>query len=120
MVDRATAKADRSGVTIAFQVDDAARPHLPRGEFDVVFARHVVWALPDPAAALRNWVALLGARGRLVLVEGVWFNGAGISATDLSDLVRPLVSVVEVLPLRDSRLWGRETDDDRYLLVGRT
>jgi hypothetical protein len=83
----------------------------------MVFARHVVWALPDPVTALRNWVDLLSPRGRLVLVEGVWFNGAGISSQDLTRLVQPLVSTVKVTPLPDPRLWGRTIEDARYVLV---
>jgi len=117
MVERATAKAALSGLNISFSIGDAADPELPLGGFDVVFARHLVWALPDPARALQNWVALLGQRGRLVCVEGVWFNGAGISSVDLTDLVRPLVKTVQVIPLPDARLWGRDIEDDRYLLV---
>ena len=120
MVERATAKAALSGVTIPFAVGDAGDPDLTPGEFDVVLARHVVWTLREPATALRRWVALLAPHGRLVLVEGVWFNGAGISAADLTDLVRPIVKTVEVTPLPDSRLWGREIEDDRYLLLATT
>ena len=117
MVERATAKAELANVTIPFFVGDAADPDLPRAGFDVVFARHVVWALPDPAKALRNWVTLPAQGGRLVLVEGVWFNGAGISSEDLTRLVQPLVSTVEVTLLPDARLWGRFTEDARYLLA---
>jgi len=117
MVEQATAKVALNNVTIPFSVRDAADPDLPPGGFDVVFARHVVWALPDPATALGNWVDLLSPRGRLVLVEGVWFNGAGISSQDLTRLVQPLVSTVEVTPLPDPRLWGRTIKDARYLLV---
>jgi SAM-dependent methyltransferase len=39
--------------------------------FDVV-ARHLLWTLPDPAAALRRWIGLLRPRGHLVFVEGRW------------------------------------------------
>jgi len=98
-------------------VGDAADPDLAPGGFDVVFARHVVWALPDPVKALRNWVDLLSPGGRLVLVEGVWFNGAGISSQDLTRLANPLVSTVEVTALPEARLWGRTIEDARYLLV---
>jgi len=117
MVERATAKAALSNVTISFSVGDAADPDLAPGGFDVVFARHVVWALPDPVKALRNWVDLLSPGGRLVLVEGVWFNGAGISSQDLTRLANPLVSTVEVTALPEARLWGRTIEDARYLLV---
>ena len=120
MVERAIAKATLSAVDVSFSVGDAANPDLPKGGFDVVFARHVVWALPNPEEALQNWVALLGHCGRLVLVEGVWFNGAGISSADLTDLVRPLTKTVEVMSLPDARLWGRAIEDARYLLVAAT
>jgi SAM-dependent methyltransferase len=117
MVEQATAKAALSEVTIRFSVGDAADPDLPQGGFDVVFARHVVWAIPDPVKALRNWVTLLSQGGRLVLVEGAWFNGAGISSADLSRLVQPLVTTVETITLPDARLWGRAIEEARYLLV---
>jgi len=117
MVELARSKAALSGVTIPFRVGDAGAPELPRAAFDVVFARHVVWALPDQELALQNWLTLLAPGGRLVLVEGVWFNGAGISAARLADLVHPFVKTLEVVPLPDPQLWGREIDDDRYLLL---
>ncbi|WP_368406419.1 methyltransferase domain-containing protein, partial [Streptomyces sp. CC77] len=52
----------------------ALRPALSHPPFEpdsaVVVVRHLVWALPDPVAALRTWVRLLRPGGRLVLVEG--------------------------------------------------
>jgi SAM-dependent methyltransferase len=120
MVELATAKAALYRVSIPFAVGDAARPDLKAGEFDVVLARHVVWALPDPGAALNRWVGLLAPLGRLVLVEGDWSTGAGISATRLTDLIRPMVKTVRVLPLTDVDLWGRAIEDERYLLLATT
>ena len=79
MVRRATAKAGSFPGT-SFVVGDAADPPLRGGAYDVVLCRHVLWALPDPAAALARWVELLAPGGRLVLVEGSWSTGAGLTA----------------------------------------
>jgi len=38
---------------------DAADPPIGNRRFDVVLARHLVWALPNPLAALRRWIGLL-------------------------------------------------------------
>lgn len=98
-----------------FRQGDATRPPYPAGSFDVVLARHVLWALPDPAAALTRWRALLKPGGRLVLVEGRWSTGAGLTAAECV----ALLGEGEVRPLRDPALWGREIDDERYLVVAR-
>ena len=61
MVARSLAKAEERR-DVRFVVGDAAAPPLDRGAYDVVLCRHVLWALPDPAAALRRWVDLLAPR----------------------------------------------------------
>ena len=116
MVQRAQAKAgDRSGVT--FTVADAAMPPLRPGAYDAVLCRHVLWALADPDAALRRWVALLKPGGRLLLVEGHWHTGAGLTAATTTDLVRAAGRTAELHRLTDAVYWGREIDDERYLVV---
>jgi hypothetical protein len=89
------------------------------GPFDVVLARHVVWALPDPSEALDRWRTLLADHGRLVLIEGLWGTGAGLSAAALKDLVLPMFHEVEVRQLPEQVLWGREISDERYVLTAR-
>jgi ubiquinone/menaquinone biosynthesis C-methylase UbiE len=59
MVEVARAKAAAAGVPAEFAVGDASAPPWPAGTFDVVLVRHVLWALPDPDAALGRWVGLL-------------------------------------------------------------
>lgn len=120
MIDRARAKAAAAKVPARFAIGDASRPSLARRTFDVVLARHVVWALPDAATSLHTWVDLLTTGRRLVLVEGRWGAGSGLSADELRALVAPLVRTVDVVPLTDSALWGREIDDERYALVAMT
>ena len=69
MLARAERKAKERGLgeRVRFVVGSAAGP--PPGPFDAVMERHVLWTLPDPGAALREW---LEVAGRLVLFEGVW------------------------------------------------
>jgi 2-polyprenyl-3-methyl-5-hydroxy-6-metoxy-1,4-benzoquinol methylase len=117
MLAAARAKASAAGVPATFAQGDAADPPLaPRG-FDVVLSRHVLWALPDPSAALARWVSLLRPGGRMLLVEGFWDTGAGLTARRCADLVREHRASAVVHRLTDPRLWGRPVDDERYLLL---
>ena len=94
-----------------------------------------MWTLPDPEAALREWVGRLRPGGRLVLVEGRWreagqkgvpyvagaaslpWNG-GIGAEALAAAVRPLVTELRIEPLSgDPQLWGGPVTDERYALI---
>jgi SAM-dependent methyltransferase len=115
MILRARAKA--AGHDATFAVGDAADPDLPPGSFDVVLSRHVLWALPDPAAGLARWVELLAPGGRLLLVEGRWFTGGGLAAAETESLVRATGRGVVVRHLPEPVYWGKEIDDERYLLV---
>ncbi|MFG2334150.1 class I SAM-dependent methyltransferase [Streptomyces sp. NPDC048604] len=135
MVEQARTKLRDAGLPARFLVGDATRPPTQAERFDIVLCRHLVWTLPDPAAALREWVARLRPGGRLVLVEGRWresgekgvpyvagaaalpWNG-GVGAAELSAAVRPLVSSLRIEPLGgEPELWGGPVDDERYALV---
>ena len=117
MVAAAESKAASAGVDVAFAQGDAAEPPYKAGSCDVVLSRHVLWALPDPARALARWVGLLRPGGRLVLIEGQWFTGAGLSAAVCETLLREHREAVEVTFLRDPVYWGSEITDERYLAV---
>src|SRR4051812_24146484 len=94
-------------------------PNLEPRSFEVVLARHVVWALPDPRDALRRWSDLLVAGGRPVLIEGRWSTGTGVAAVDLEAMLPEGFTDVEVKALPDPALWGTAITDERYLLVAR-
>jgi SAM-dependent methyltransferase len=69
-----------------------------------VLCRHLVWTLPDPWSALREWVSRLRPGGRLVLIEGRW-RAPGRDAP-------PYVPGGEALP------WGGGVGaDERYALI---
>ena len=117
MIARAAAKADATGRPITFHVMDAAAPALPGG-YDAVVCRHVLWALPEPAAVLARWAALLRPGGRLLLIEGFWHTGGGLRAADLLALLPPAfarATVHDLTPRPD--LWGRPAPDERYALT---
>ncbi len=116
MIEQARAKALTSGVDVELYVGDAASPPVGNA-FDVVLTRHVLWALPDPEGAITRWLDVLTADGRLLLIEGRWHTGAGLTADELVPLVAPRVSTTTVEHLEDPDLWGAAITDERYLLL---
>jgi len=119
MIRAARAKARAAGVGARFELSDAAAPTLPAASFDVVLARHVLWALPDTADALEAWLRLLLPGGLLVLVEGRWSTGAGLTAREAGQAVLRHRSDATITVLSDPALWGGPVTDERYLLVSR-
>lgn len=135
MVGRARAKFAAAALPGTFLVGDAGQPPVGERQFDAVLSRHLVWTLPDPAAALREWTARLRPGGRLVLVEGRWREAGapvepytpgagelpwagGVESEELVRVLRPLVRQVRVEPLEaDEELWGGPVHDRRYVVL---
>ena len=130
MIRRAAEKPAVGQVT--FTQADADNPPLEPGAYDVVLCRHVLWVMPDPAATLHRWIGLLAPGGRLVLVEGSWTTGAlrdgrrapssgttGLTATETVHLVESTGREAELRMLPEAAYWGREIDDERYLVISR-
>jgi ubiquinone/menaquinone biosynthesis C-methylase UbiE len=128
MVARARAKTAPFGGAVDIAQGDAGEPPWPEGSLDVVFARHILWTLPDPQDALRRWARLLRPGGRMVLIEGRWgIESAGekpalpwqlgVPSQELAAVVRELVGEPTVVPLWDTVYWGKELEHERYLLT---
>ncbi|HEX4002860.1 MAG TPA: class I SAM-dependent methyltransferase [Candidatus Acidoferrales bacterium] len=117
MIRAARAKARTAGVSARFVLSDAAAPVLPPGSFDVVLARHVLWAMPDADQALADWLRLLVPGGTLVLVEGRWSTGAGLTTAEAGRAVLRHRADATITALDDPVLWGAPVSDERYLLV---
>ena len=116
MIELAEQKA--KGIdAVRFTQGDASDPPLPAEAYDVVLCRHVLWAMPDPAEALTRWLRLLRPTGRLLLIEGRWSNGAGLSAAQTVRLVEEAGRSASLTRLTDPAYWGRSIDDDRYLVT---
>src|SRR5476649_2540842 len=52
MVERARAKTEEFGARVTIKQGDVTVPPIDPMSVDVVLARHILWTLPDPAAAL--------------------------------------------------------------------
>lgn len=115
MVRRARLKVPEADFVVA----DASSPPFEKGAYDVVLSRHVLWALPDPVAGFAAWVDLLAPEGLVVLVEGNWMTGAGLTAAAAEEIVRTVRQDASVRHLPESVYWGKEITDERYLLVSR-
>lgn len=116
MVARALAKtAGEPDVSIL--EGDAYDPPLTAATYDVVLTRHVLWALPDPVEAMRRWSTLLAPEGRLVLVEGSWSTGAGLTAHQVADAALAIGRTPAIHVLDDPALWGGPITDERYAVV---
>jgi SAM-dependent methyltransferase len=69
MLAGANRKAAERGLDIQTVIGPAGEP--PKGPFDAVIERHLVWTLPDPVGALAAWRGVAPG-GRLVLYEGIF------------------------------------------------
>lgn len=131
MVERARDKTDDFGERVTIKQGDVSVPPIEPASVDVILARHILWTLPDPTAALANWRSLLRPGGRFLLVEGRWWSvgdedynddarmpwAGGVRSADLAAALEPVVQRIEIVPLTDPVLWGKEIQDERYLLV---
>lgn len=117
MLERAVAKTAGTSVTVV--EGDAFAPPLPPASYDVVLSRHVLWAMPSPATALERWLALLRPGGLLVLVEGRWSTGAGLTGAETVALVEGVGRRAEHESLDDPAYWGGPTADERYVVLAR-
>ncbi len=116
MVEVARSKAS----TATFLVQDAAAPAFALSSFDAIVSRQVLWALPDRAAALANWAALVRPGGTVVLVEGRFASGNGMTADEIANITPASLEVTEATDLSgDTSLWGAALTDQRLLVVAR-
>lgn len=108
MLDRARAK--HAGKRFRGILADAEAPGEPPGRYDGAIARHLVWTLTDPAAALAAWRAVLRPGARVLVIDGdfVGFGPVGRAQRWLADRLdggRPTdpvhAGILAQLPYRD-------------------
>lgn len=68
----ARSRAKLRGRPVSLFLGDAEDTREPAGHYGAVACRHLVWTLPDPAAALADWFRVLRPGGRLLVVDGDW------------------------------------------------
>ncbi|MDD3042573.1 MAG: class I SAM-dependent methyltransferase [Methanosarcinaceae archaeon] len=72
MLAKARAKAKNRGFEADFRKGDAEEPPFEEGTFDLVVNRHLLWTLPHPENAVRNWRRVLKEGGKLLVIDGIW------------------------------------------------
>lgn len=70
---------------------DAEDPFPAEGPFDVIISRHLVWTLPNPEQAFRQWRRRLAPGGRVLIIDGRWMDTGRFRALLkwLADKVEP-------------------------------
>jgi ubiquinone/menaquinone biosynthesis C-methylase UbiE len=135
MLAAAQRKAAGSGLAVTFRSGDAEAPPRDGAPYDVILERHVIWTLPQPRQALRNWRELLRPGGLLILIEGIFEMSDHTVYPQLEAQLplyggRPadeLVALLEaegfiqtaIRPLMDAALWLETQTRPRFMVTGR-
>ncbi|TBL75033.1 class I SAM-dependent methyltransferase [Paenibacillus thalictri] len=72
MLAIAAEKAAAKGLACTLMQGDAEALPFADASFDVVVNRHLLWTLPNPGRAMREWVRVLKPGGRLLVMDGDW------------------------------------------------
>jgi ubiquinone/menaquinone biosynthesis C-methylase UbiE len=74
MLLKARERARRFDLDIDFQQQDAENLPFDDSTFDGVVSRNLLWTLPDPERALREWRRVLKPSGAIIASDGMWMN----------------------------------------------
>jgi ubiquinone/menaquinone biosynthesis C-methylase UbiE len=72
MMDVARKKALAKGANIRFMEGDVENLNFEDGTFDCVTARYVLWTLPHPEKAVKEWARVVKPGGRVTIIDGKW------------------------------------------------
>ena len=93
MLAKAREKTSKKVFDSTFKKGDAEDPPFGAGTFDAVVSRHLLWTLPHPDTAVKNWKKVLKKGGALIVIDGLWNGGLIERKTRqfISDLLTLLV-----------------------------
>ena len=74
MISYASQYAFENELNIDFQTGDAEKLEFEDNTFDVVVSRNLLWTLPQPDNALKEWRRVMKPGGTLVVSDGFWMN----------------------------------------------
>ncbi len=77
MLAVAREKARKTGMDVEFRLGDAENLPFSDASFDAVICRHLLWTLPNPQKAVKEWSRVVGDAGKVVAIDGRWFDTSG-------------------------------------------
>jgi ubiquinone/menaquinone biosynthesis C-methylase UbiE len=75
MLAKAREKTSKKTYDSIFKKGDAENPPFEAGTFDAVVTRHLLWTLPYPDTAIKNWKKVLKKGGVLIVIDGLYNGG---------------------------------------------
>ncbi len=73
MIEMARKNCAEAGVKADIRKMDAQHLEFADGEFDLIVSRKVLWNLPDPVGAYKEWLRVLKPEGRMILFDANWW-----------------------------------------------
>jgi len=74
MLGRARKNAETLHIDAEFVQGDAEEMPFEDGTFDIIVSQNMLWTVPHPEKVLSEWYRVLKEGGRIVYVDGDWFN----------------------------------------------
>lgn len=74
MLEKAKYNAENMGLEIDFIHGDAENLSFEDSSFDLVVSKFLLWTLPKPICAVREWKRVLKPNGRVFAIDGDWFD----------------------------------------------
>lgn len=72
MLEKARRKVNGNGQRVSFQIGDAENLPFEDASFDSIVSRYLLWTLPDPWKALKEWHRVVRPGGTIICIEGQW------------------------------------------------
>ena len=73
MIAKALQNCAEAGVPADIRKMDAQNLEFPDESFDLIISRKVIWNLPNPLRAYREWLRVLKKGGKMILFDGNYF-----------------------------------------------
>jgi len=74
MLKEAERKAKDRNLEIQFVIGDVEELDEPDNSYDIVINRFILWTMQYPEKAIREWTRVLKPGGRLIVIDGMWFD----------------------------------------------
>lgn len=70
MLNMAREKAKDTNLMVEFEIGDAEKLIFSDNVFDMVINRHLLWTLPNPEKAIKEWYRVLKPEGHVAIIDG--------------------------------------------------